>query len=201
MITGSSIEEFKAIYKGSEEEKDDLLAAYTKYKGKWSGIYQTVMLSDLIEDEERFRTIIDAAIAEGEVKAWKAYTGETERQKEARRRGSEREGREAVEHARKIGVYDKLFGEEKGGGGNGEDALAAMIQKRQVGRGSFLESLEAKYAGESKKVKGKKGKKRGSEDEDGDGEPSEEAFQAAAARLKSGKSEAEDGRKAKRAKR
>jgi DnaJ family protein C protein 9 len=178
------------------------LNAYTKFKGKWNGIYETVILSDMLKDEERFREIIDAAIESGDVEAYPAYTNETEKQKAARRKAAERDGEEAMEHAKKIGVYDKLFGEKKIGGSS-EDALAAMIQKRQSGRSSFLDNLEAKYAAESKTPKGKKGKKRVSDDEDeeDDGMPSEEAFQAAAAKLKSGKGDASDGRKSKRAKR
>lgn len=176
--------------------------AYTKFKGKWNGIYETIILSDTLKDEERFRGIIDAAIEAGDVEAFPAYTNETEKQKAARMRAAERDGKEAMEHAKKIGVYDKLFGKEKVGGSS-EDALAAMIQKRQSGRSSFLDNLEAKYAAESKKPKGKKAKKRMSDDEDNedDGMPSEEAFQAAAARLKSGKGDTSDGRKSKRAKR
>ena len=78
----------------------------------------------------------------------------------------------------------------------------AAIQKRQADRGGFLDHLEAKYKAQEKpSKKGKKGKKRTSEDEEDDegGMPSEEAFQAAAARLKSAGS-AESGRKTKRTK-
>jgi DnaJ homolog subfamily C member 9 len=204
VITADSIEIFSRGYKGSDEEKDDLLNAYTGFKGKWSGIYETVILSDPLKDEERFRGIIDEAIKEKSVKAYSLYTNETEKQKQARRQAATRDDAEAMEHAKKIGVYDKLFGNGNDGESEskGEDALAALIQKRQAGRSSFLDNLEAKYAAENKKPKGKKGKKRVTDDEDEEdgGMPSEEAFQAAAARLKSGKSETSNGRKSKRAK-
>jgi DnaJ family protein C protein 9 len=200
VITAESIEIFSRGYKGSDEEKDDLLSAYEKYKGNWGRIYGTVMLSDPLEDEDRFRVIIDEAIEKGDVKAHKAYTDESEKAKEKRMKSARREAKEAEEHAKKSGVHDKLFGKKDGKGGNSEDALAALIQKRQAGRSSFLDNLEAKYAAQEKKSKGKKGKKRGSEDAEDDegGMPSEEAFQAAAARLKSGT--AENGRKTKRTK-
>ena len=180
------------------------MAAYEKSKGKWDKIYSTVMLSEPLEDEDRFRGWIDEAIASGEVEGYKDYVGETERQREARmeraRKFKQREGKEAMAHAEKLGVKDKLFGNGKKKE-SGEDALAAMIRSRQAGRGNFLDALEEKYA--AKEKKGKRGKKRGSENEDEDGGmPSEEAFQAAAARLKGSKNgEASEGRKAKRAKR
>ncbi|TVY27633.1 putative J domain-containing protein [Lachnellula hyalina] len=160
VITADSIEVFSRGYKGSDEEKDDLLNAYTRFKGKWSGIYETVILSDPLKDEERFRGIIDEAIKEGEVKVYSLYTNETEKQKATRMRAANRDGKAAMAHAKKIGVYDKLFGKGEDGESDGESALAAMIQKRQVDRGSFLDNLEARYAAESRKPQGKKGKKR-----------------------------------------
>jgi DnaJ family protein C protein 9 len=197
VITTESIETFSRAYKGSDEEKDDLLNAYEKFKGNWGRIYATVMLSNPLEDEDRFREIIDAAIESEEVKAHKAYTQETEKAKEKRMKDARRQAKEAEEHAEEMGLKDKMNG-KKGGGGMGD--LAALIQKRQADRGGFLDHLEAKYkAQEKSSKKGKKGKKRASdEDDDEDGMPSEEAFQAAAARLKNGT--AESGRKTKRTK-
>ena len=166
------------------------------------------MLSDPLEDEDRYREIIDDAISNGEVEAYKAYTNETAKAKEARMKAARDEGEEAMAYAKELGVEDKLFGKGEGGKkGSSEAALSALIKKNHASRSSFLDQLEAKYAGNSKGSNAKKGKKHASEeaeDEDG-GMPSEEAFQKAAARLKdkkaSGGDEASGGRKAKRAKR
>jgi DnaJ family protein C protein 9 len=206
VVTSEAIEQFSKGYKNSVEEKDDVLSAYEKFKGKWHGIYATVMLSDPLEDEDRFRGYIDEAIENNDVQPYKAYTDETDQAKERRKKEARREGKEAMEYAEKLGVKDKLFGKDKGDKGeSSEGALAALIQKKHAGRSNFLADLEARYTTNSKKSKGKKGKKRASEDEaeDDDGIPSEEAFQAAAARLKNSKSggEVADGRKAKRTKR
>jgi DnaJ family protein C protein 9 len=215
VVTSEAIEKFAKSYKDSVEERDDILEAYRKFKGKWSGIYNTVMLSDPLEDEDRFRAIIDQAINSEEVQPYKAYTDETAKSKAARMNAARREGAEAVAYAKELGVGEKLFDTGNGGGKeSGEEALAALIKKNQAGRSSFFDHLEAKYAGgDSKKSKGKegrkgkKGKKRTSdEDEDGDdGMPSEEAFQEAAARLQNNKVAAQagpsDGRTAKRSKR
>lgn len=165
------------------------------------------MLSNPLEDEDRYRAIIDVAIENGDANAHKAYTDETPKQKESRMKQARKAGKEAEALAKKLGVHEKIFGGGKGGKKeSGEDALAALIQKRQAGRGSFFDHLEAKYA-EPKKSRGKK---RASEeiddDEEEEGMPSEEAFQAAAAKLKKGKAKtngesSEGGRKSKRAKR
>lgn len=157
------------------------------------------MLSNCLEDEDRFRGYIDDAVAKGDVQLFRAYAHETEKAKEARMKAARKEGKEAEEYAKKLGVHDKLFG--KKGGAKGEDALMALIQKKQAKQSaSFFDHLEAKYGGEEKNTKSKKGKKRASEEED-EGEPSEEAFQAAAKRLKKGKeNEAGEGKKSKRTK-
>lgn len=180
VVTADAINKFKEEYQGGDEEREALLDAYAQFEGDMNKVYQVVMLSDPLEDEERFRKIIDEAIEKGEVEAYKKYTEESEKSRKKRMENAKRDGKAARELAKKLGVEDKLFGDGKGkkAGKGGEDAggeaaLAALIQNRQKQRGSnFLADLEAKYAP-------KKGKKRGPEDE-----PSEEAFQKNAAKGK-----------------
>ncbi|KAI1211267.1 DnaJ domain-containing protein [Annulohypoxylon truncatum] len=190
-ITADAIEKFAQQYKGSDEEKDDILIAYEQHKGKMDGIYESVMLSDVLEDDERFRAIIDEAIANKDVPAFKAYTHESKKSKEARIKAAQNESTEAEEYAKELGVHDKLFGGKdkkgdkgkgkgKGKKGSSEDDLAALIRSNQQGRSNFLDNLAAKYGAAPNT---KKGKKRAVPEE----EPSEEAFQAAAARLKKGR--------------
>ncbi|KAI1768595.1 DnaJ domain-containing protein [Hypoxylon sp. FL1150] len=184
-VTADAIEKVAKQYKGSDEERDDLLVAYEQYKGKMDKIYESVLLSDVLEDDERFRKIIDEAIASEDVPAFKAYTHESKKSKEARVKAARAEGTEAEEYAKELGVHDKLFGsksrkEGMGKKGSSEDDLAALIRRNQQGRSNFLDNLEAKYGAPTSS---KKGKKRAVPDD----EPSEEAFQAAAARLKKGK--------------
>jgi len=185
-ISSNAIEKFAAQYKGSGEERDDVLVAYKKHKGNMDAIYETVMLSDVLKDDERFRRIIDEAIASKDVPAFKAYTKESKKSKQARIKTAKDESTEAEEYAKELGVHDKLFGskgDSKKGKkkGSSEDQLAALIRSNQQGRESFLDNIAAKYG--ATPSTGKKGKKRRADDS----EPSEEAFQAAAARLKKGK--------------
>ncbi|KAG9246085.1 putative DnaJ like protein subfamily C member 9 [Calycina marina] len=205
VITASSIQKFSNDYKNSAEEKDAVLEAYTEHQGKWSGVYECVMLSNPLEDEGRYRGWIDEAIEEGEVEKYKAYSGETPKQKEQRMKNARKEVKEAMEYADKLGVSEKLFGTKaKNGKKDPEAGLAELIKSRQVGRGSFLDQLEAKYAAKEKDGKGRRGKKCDSEELEGkdDGMPSEEAFQAAAVRLKKPTVAADAGEpKRKRAKR
>lgn len=187
-INPAKIAEFTAEYKGSDEEKEALLAAYTKWKGSMTKVYQQVMVSNPADDDERFRQIINEAIESGDVDAFEKFTGETQKSIDARIDKSKVEGKEAEDYAKELGVHDQLFGSGKAkakgkkGKQNGgdEDSLAALIQQRQKGREvNFLADLEAKYAA----PKGKKGKKRALSPD----EPPEEAFQATAKRATKGR--------------
>ncbi|CAP66699.1 uncharacterized protein PODANS_4_7990 [Podospora anserina S mat+] len=172
-ISEEAIEAFREKYKGSEEEKEDLLAAYEEFEGDMDGVYESVMLSDVIEDEERFRKIIDEAIEQGEVEAYKNYTRETKKSRQQRQKNAKKEEKEADELAKELGVYDKLRGTGKGKkGGKKEDdqaGLAALIQRNQKNRMNMFDQLAEKYGAKPEK----KGKKRVVEEPDVD----EEAFQ------------------------
>ncbi|POR35193.1 DnaJ subfamily C member 9 [Tolypocladium paradoxum] len=193
-ISADAIQEFAEKYKGSDEEKDDVLVAYEECEGDMDRVYERVMLSDVVEDDERFRRIIDEAIQEDGVPAFAAYTKESQRKRAARVRAAKAEANEAEGYAKELGVHDKLFGSKKNkkSKGSSEDDLAALIQKRQQDRSaSLLDRLAEKYGATEPKAKGKK---RPMEDE-----PSEEAFQAAAAKLKGSKgTKAKSGSRPKR---
>ena len=200
-ISTDAIERFAKQYKGSEEEKDDVLIAYERHKGNMNQLYETVMLSSPADDEERFREIILEAIKNNDVESFKAFTHEPKKSRAARFKLQQDESKEAEEHAKELGIHDKLFGSKKQNGksgGNSEDALAAMILKRQADRqgSSFLDRLEEKYAGGSGSGRNGKGKKRAVQDD----EPSEEAFQAAAAKLKGRNSAGKESRGSSRSK-
>lgn len=185
-VTGHRINNFKSTYQNSDEERRDVLKAYTSRSG-WKGIYRNVMLSDPLDDEERFRGYIDQAIKDGEAEGFNWYVNETQEKRERRlnqvRKQKTTESKKAEHHAKKLGVYDKLFGEEGdklGENSNaGADDLAAIIQQRAKKAANFLDDLEAKYGGKKASSTRKKGGKGDIMDE-----PPEEAFEKTAARKK-----------------
>ena len=156
---------------GSEKETTDILAAYTKFSGSLESILANVMCST-VEDEDRFISIVNDAIAAGSKDLKDSNAREKRRQK------ADSEALEAEAYAKELGVHDKLFGKGAKASGKGkgkgrdaggdEDALKALIQSKQAGRlESMLEGLEAKYAPKSKPKKGK-GKKRAQDDDKDD---------------------------------
>jgi DnaJ homolog subfamily C member 9 len=176
MVDGAMIDKIKNEYQGSPEEKEDILRVYDEYEGDMDALYEEILCSNVLDDDERFRNIIDQAIKDGAVGSYKAYAKESKPRRKKRKQNAEREAEEAMQLAEELGVKDKLFGtahsktSKKGGG---DDALRALIQQRQRGRaGNFLDNLEAKYGG---------GKKSKHKDND---EPPEEAFQKKAKKQK-----------------
>lgn len=176
MVTVEKIDDFARTYKGSEEERGHVLQAYEKVGGDMDKLYGEVMLSDVLEDDERFRRMIEEAIEKEEVERFEKFTGETEKKRKARLRRAEKrmrkdakEAEEAKEELQSTKANGK--GRKKKRGHEDSD-LAALIQARQQSRtgnaASFFDRLEAKYA-----PSGQKGRKRGLDDG-----PSEEAFAA-----------------------
>lgn len=161
-IDSDAIERIKREYQGSEEERRDLLAAYEAHEGDVNWVFEEVMLSSVLDDEERFREIIKEAIKSGEVEDYEKFSKESVQKRKRRTEKAKGEEKEAMEMAKELGVEEKLFGKgkkRKGAEGDGEDALMAMIQQRQKSRAeNFLSDLEAKYA---PKPKAKKAKRRG----------------------------------------
>ena len=184
VVNTESIEKFRKEYQGSEEEQLAVIEAYVNGEGDMERIYEEVMLSDPLEDEERYRKWIDEEIEARRVEAYPTYTKETKAARKGRMSRAKAERKEAEEYAKELGLHDKLFGNGESTkktkkGGDDMDGLKALIQQRQKERSKdFLADLEAKFAP-------KKNKKRKS----GEAleEPPEEAFERTAKRVKKSK--------------
>ncbi len=183
-VNEEAIEKFSNEYKGSDAERQDLIKAYKKAKGKLAAVYELVMLSDILIDDDRYRQIFDEEISKGTIESYPAYAKETDATREKAKK-AERKRREdfEIEHAKdaeeddtgteKTKAKSKPKAKKKAAGDMTD--LAAMIQQRQKARaGNFFDHLEAKYAPKSR------GSKRSTPME----EPPEEAFLATAARKK-----------------
>ena len=189
IVTSAGIDKLKGEYQGSMEERGDVLAYYERYKGNMNGVYEEVMMSNVLDDDERFRAIIDEAIEKGEVEAFDTYVNETDRSKKRRIAKAKREAKQAAELTKKPGIHEKLHGngvrteveKSKKKKDAGEDDLASLIQQRSKARAStFLENLEMKYSNGNKKKK-----KQANDDE-----PPESAFSQTAKRKRQATSKA-----------
>ena len=123
VVTTAHIEEFRHKYQGSEEEREDVLRVYEEGKGDVDYVFERVMCSEEEADLPRFRAIVEQAVESGEVPRFKAFW-----RKPPRKRGGRKdESKEAMDMAKRLGVYEMLFGKEEGvvggGGGGGENCM------------------------------------------------------------------------------
>ncbi|KAF9741412.1 hypothetical protein PMIN06_006353 [Paraphaeosphaeria minitans] len=184
VVNQDNINKIAISYKDSAEERRDLLNVYTKYKGRLDAIYENVLLSDILEDDDRFRRILDEEIAKGTVDSYEAYERENTDAARKKARAAEKKRRDDFdkkeakkqakeEAAAKRTGKPKPKSRKKDASGMGD--LAALIAQRQKSRhGNFFDHLEAKYAPTAR------GGKRASPMD----EPPEEMFEAVAARKK-----------------
>lgn len=129
-------------------------------------------------DEERFIKAINESITSGKLPLLDKWTKTSTDQKarDKRARAAAGEAAEAEKMAKELGVHEEFFGSGKKGkrksdtGGpkeDGDDALKALIVKRQKQRSSGLDTLAEKYArieAEAKAKRTKKGKNVTDED-------------------------------------
>ena len=139
-ITRKDIEDFSVKYKHSADEKEDIKKLYVKFEGDMDLIMESLMLAE-IEEESRYRQIINEMIEAEEVPAFKIFTDEPKKKAAARKRRYEKEAKDAKAME----------------GGNSLADLEAAILARHRDRArqndTFLANLEAKYSKPTKKPK------------------------------------------------
>lgn len=141
-VSSSMINSFVSKYQGSEEEKNDVKAAYLKHKGDMNALFDEVMASNPLEDEDRFRQMIGGWIADGSVPAFPAYVNEKPAALKKRMDKAKKEAAEAEEE-----LHEHRAQEAR----SNTDSLQALILARQKERDSMWERFEAKHTNKAKK--------------------------------------------------
>ncbi|KAM4623824.1 dnaJ homolog subfamily C member 9-like [Polymixia lowei] len=148
-ITVQDILDFEKTYKGSAEERTDLLRTYTECEGDMTRIMESALCASQ-DDEPRIRDILQGAIDAGDLPALKAFTHESTKKKATRKRKADKERKESEQMKKELGLGE-------------EDSLAAMIKRKHASReadfSSLLGSLEERYCRKKPAASSKKGKK------------------------------------------
>lgn len=98
VITKNAFDQFREVYQGSSEEKEELIQLYNKYKGNMAKIVDHLLLGE-DEQEARYQAIFAKEIAEGRLKEYAIY--QKSLLKNARRQKKrEKEAQEAAELAK-----------------------------------------------------------------------------------------------------
>lgn len=154
-ITTNDIDAFAATYRFSIEEREDLIKAYTSYKGDMKKVLNAVMCSS-DEDLDRFIEMIKDEIESGKIKTFPKYSsflkshGMKKKKKPIRRRKKEND---------MDALRDAILRKQN-------TSLAKTKTKRQREFENLTEKLAEKYAKKKRKKKSKKN----------DAPPSEEEF-------------------------
>ncbi|WKX97090.1 hypothetical protein Q1695_013048 [Nippostrongylus brasiliensis] len=144
-VTIEDIKKFAEEYRGSEEEENDIVAAYNSWKGDVARIMDSVMCTTF-DDEPRIKEIIEKKISEGILKATAKYKSSTSKVSvNKRRRKAEKECAESEEALKEI--------KQKEGGGSLQELILRRQADRMQNSDSFLDSLAQKYGSKNKRAK------------------------------------------------
>ena len=153
-MTEQLLDDFAKQYRHSDEELEDLKKAYENREGDMDLIFESVPLSDPVEDESRFREVIQTWIDEKKVEAYPSFTGEPARKRKRRQQRAAKEAKAAA-----LVALERRASRRSG-------QLSTEIAKREIKRETGFATFAARYGVEAI-----------------DDEPSEEAFQAAQQKL------------------
>lgn len=147
-VTEDDVDAFFRTYRGSEEERQDVVNAYEKFQGDMSKVFMWVMCSEEAKDAHRFADMVTDAIADGSATSFEAFT----------------------EWARRVRLKpapkDPLKAEQKKKPtktkpDDTNDLAALILARRETRADDLFASLEAKYGGAKKKARPVKEKKKG----------------------------------------
>ncbi|KAJ2489331.1 hypothetical protein IWW37_004068 [Coemansia sp. RSA 2050] len=187
VVDATTIEQFSKSYKGSAEERADIIAAYSLHDGDLDLLFTEVMLAEA-DDEPRFIAVIEDAIKSKAIKRTKRYT-KSKRGSDRRKRDAANEAAEADALRKELGLDDQLrkIKKRKHNGDDDDDdddqgAITALIRQRSSGRmNAIISNIEQKYA-KPKPASRKKGRRPAAAESEFV-EPSEEEFLALQAKM------------------
>lgn len=143
-MTEEELEAFERSYKGSDEERRDVLHYYDKFAGNMNKVFAYVMCSEEVHDARRFADMLDGAIAKGEVEWYERYEPWRKRAKKKRRRdpSAHQQGQEQdtsqvaalirANHARRANAGNSTWLAQPGGSNEGlptEEEFQAIQQR------------------------------------------------------------------------
>ncbi|TDG49527.1 hypothetical protein AWZ03_004018 [Drosophila navojoa] len=149
-LSEEDISNYEKEYVGSELERADIKKAYLGGKGCMNYIMNHVPFMK-VEDEPRFKEIVNSMIASNEVPEYKIFTEEPAAKRNKRHKKYARESKEAViikERIQRRREKDAEAEKEMSGDGNLEQMILARKNQRESNYNSLMDRLLEKYAGE-----------------------------------------------------
>ena len=139
-ISKKDFKSFADRYKGSDEEKEDLLAFYDEMEGDVSTILQCIMCSENA-DLPRYIEFFEGAIAKGEIDQTHLFQVSKGNVVELEDEASEAKAeKKKLKNKKKAGKENKAAA-----GGSMADLEAMILAKRDNAAGGFLSYMTNKY--------------------------------------------------------
>lgn len=148
-ITIDMIEEDRAQYQGSREEKDDILENFAFYDGDFLRLFEVIPHLEFDEAaESRIFAIVEEGLESGDITADKAMEKSWLKYKKSRKTKVRQMLKKLAKEAKQAEDLEKKLKKPI----KTENDLKAMIQKKNSGRmDDLIASLESKYAKKGKK--------------------------------------------------
>lgn len=166
-ITIDMIEEDRAKYQESAEEKQDILNNFLYYEGDFLRLFEVIPHLEFDEAaESRVFTIVDEAVENNDIELDKGMSKAFEKYKKSRKTKVRQMLKKLAKEAKQAEEMKKTISKKPI---NTEDDLKALIQKKNSGKlDDLISSLESKYT--------KKGKKRSADIDDEEFEKIQKSF-------------------------
>ena len=136
-VTEDDVDAFFRTYRGSEEERADVVAAYAKFHGDMGKVFMWVMCSDEAKDAHRFADAVDAAVADGSAPLYKTFEDWARRVR--------------AKPAPKDPLAEPKTKKTKKDKDDASGLAALILARRETRADDLFASLEAKYGGAKKK--------------------------------------------------
>jgi DnaJ family protein C protein 9 len=146
-VTEDDVDAFFRTYRGSEEERQDVVNAYEKFQGDMSKVFMWVMCSEEAKDAHRFADMVTDAIADGSATSFEAFT---EWARRVRLKPAPKDPLSVEQKKKQTKTKDDT-----------NDLAALILARRETRADDLFASLEAKYGGAKKKARPVKEKKKG----------------------------------------
>lgn len=150
-LTIDMIEEDRAKYQGSEEEREDILHNFAYYEGDFLRLFEVVPHLEFDEAQEaRAFEIIENGIAEGALELDKNMRKTWDKYRKSRKTKVKQQLKKMAKEAQEAEKLSRKLGQKRA---SSENDLRAMIQRKNAkGLDNLISNLEAKYGGKKRDV-------------------------------------------------
>lgn len=181
-VTPADLDDYELRFRGSPDERRELFELYARFRGKMEKVFEWLVCSDPARDRHRFAAAVREGIGAGELEGFSAF----DRWCKARVDGRAPPAEDPLEPRPRAAEMTAGKKGRSGGGGVSSLALRIRANSGEDRLAGIIASIEARAAGGKKKARGAASKEKAAPQagkKKHKAPPTDEEFEAAAARL------------------